>query len=156
MATEIERKFLVAGTGWKKLDLLKKVEIEQGYLHKSRECAIRVRVADSTGYMALKSKRVDIECEEYEYEIPVADAKAMMKYAVGPTVKKTRHYCRDAKNQVWEIDIFKGINRGLTMAEIELDSKKQVVDLPTWVGTEVSHDRRYTNVYLSEHKVPKK
>lgn len=153
MAKEIEKKFLVDGTSWKKQTILKKVDIEQGYLHKHRACTVRVRLAGDQGYITVKGPRVDIECDEFEYEIPKADAVAMLAMCPAPHIKKVRHYIRDDKNQMWEVDVFKGINRGLTIAEIELTSKKQVVTLPTWIGEEVSHDRRYTNAYLSDHKI---
>ena len=153
MAVEIERKFLVHDNMWKSLFLIKKVEIKQGYLHKTRNTTTRIRVADDLGYLTIKGPRVDIECAEYEYEVPLADAIEIMKMCIGPCIKKTRHYIRDEYDQVWDIDVFKGINRGLTIAEIELTSKNQLINIPSWVSTEVSHDRRYTNAYLADHKV---
>lgn len=153
---EIERKYLVKGDGWKRLTLLKKVNIEQGYLSKSRNMTVRIRVTDDTAYITLKGKRTDISCSEHEYEIPHEDGVELIQHSITPLVKKTRHYVRDEKGQVWDVDVFKGINRGLTMAEIELGDAKQAVHLPSWIGTEVSHDKRYTNVYLAENKVPRK
>jgi CYTH domain-containing protein len=155
MAQEIERKFLVKGDGWKKLTLLKKVEIEQGYLSKSRNMTVRIRVTDTTAFITIKGKRVDLTCDEFEYEIPHADGVALIAQSVTSLVRKTRSYVRDDKGQVWDIDVFKGINRGLTMAEFEMTSTKQVVHLPPWISTEVSHDKRYVNTYLAEHKVPR-
>jgi CYTH domain-containing protein len=155
MAQEIERKFLVKGTAWKNETILKVVEVDQGYLMKSRNMNIRVRLAGDTAFLTVKGKRVDISSPEYEYEIPMADALELIELSVTPRVRKTRHYVRDIKNQVWEVDVFKGVNRGLVMAEIELPSAKTIVTLPAWIGTEVSHDKRYANTYLAEHKVPR-
>lgn len=155
MANEIERKFLVKGDGWKKLTLLKKVNIEQGYLTKTRNITVRIRVTDDSAYLTIKGKKVDITVPEYEYEIPHADGVELIASSVTPLVRKVRHYVRDDKGQVWDIDVFKGINRGLTMAEIELTDAKQVVLLPSWIHAEVSHDKRYANTYLAEHKVPR-
>jgi adenylate cyclase len=155
MAVEIERKFLVKGSKWKDETILKVVEIDQGYLHKSPDLTVRIRLAGDDAMLTIKGKRVDVSTPEYEYEIPVADARELIEMSVTPRVRKTRHYVRDVKGHVWEVDVFKGINRGLVMAEIELSSAKQIVTLPTWIGTEVSHDERYVNTYLAEHKVPR-
>lgn len=155
MAQEIERKFLVKGNDWKKLTLLKKVEIEQGYLSKTRNMTVRIRVTDTAAFLTIKGKRVNLACDEFEYEIPHADGTQLIAQSVTSLVRKTRSYVRDEHGQVWDIDVFKGINRGLTMAEIEMSSVDQRVQLPSWVGAEVSHDKRYANTYLAEHKVPR-
>jgi adenylate cyclase len=154
MSVEIERKFLVCNNKWKDEVIIKTVEICQGYLVKNRNTTVRIRIADTTAYLTVKGKKVDISVPEFEYEIPLDDALQLIEMSVTPCISKTRHYIRDNKNQVWEVDLFKGINRGLVMAEIELQSDKQQVILPSWVGSEVSHDKRYTNTYLAEHKVP--
>lgn len=158
MAKEIEMKFLVANDKWKKMPLLKKVDIEQGYLVKSRAQTIRVRVTNDAAFLTVKGALKNLTRDEFEYEIPHADGVELLRMCATPHVRKTRHYLRDDKNQIWEIDIFKGINRGLTMAEIELEDEKQAktLVLPEWIGTDVSHDRRYTNAYLADHKVPRR
>lgn len=153
---EIERKYLVKSDGWKRLSLLKKIVIEQGYIHKAKGITVRVRVTDNTAFLAIKGPAKNLSREEYEYEIPRTDGIDMLKLCTPPLVRKTRHVLRDEKNQVWEVDIFKGINRGLIMAEIELESEKIIPVLPDWIGLEVSFDRRYTNTYLANHKVPRK
>lgn len=155
MAQEIERKFLVKGNTWKNEVILKTVDIVQGYLVKSRNMNVRIRIAGDAAFITVKGKRVGITCPEFEYEIPVADAQQLIEMSDTPHVRKTRHYVRDVRSQLWEVDVFKGINRGLVMAEIELQSAKEIVTLPAWIGTEVSHDERYVNTYLAEHKVPK-
>lgn len=154
MAQEHERKFLVVGKTWQRETLIKRVEIEQGYLHKSKDMNVRIRIAGDTGYLTIKGPKVDVSCPEFEYEIPLADAQEMIAMSVTPTVRKTRHYIRDDKGQVWDLDVFKGTNRGLVMAEIEMASPKDKISLPKWVGAEVTHDRRYANTYLAEHEVP--
>lgn len=156
MALEHERKFLVVGKTWQRETLIKRVEIEQGFLHKSPNMNVRVRIAGEQGFITIKGQKVDVTASEYEYEIPLADAQELIKMSVTPTVRKTRHYIRDEKGQVWDLDVFKGINRGLVMAEIELESPKDKVVLPKWAGAEVTHDRRYANTYLAEHEVPHK
>jgi adenylate cyclase len=155
MAQEIERKFLVKGNAWRKEVILKTVEIDQGYLHKSDDLNVRIRLAGDTAFITIKGKRVNMTSPEFEYEIPLADAEQLIEMCVTPRIRKTRHYVRDVKNQLWEVDVFKGPNRGLVMAEIELASPKQIVTLPSWISTEVSDDYRYTNTSLAEHKAPK-
>jgi adenylate cyclase len=51
---------------------------------------------------------------------------------------------------VWEVDEFLGGNAGLVVAEVELESAAQAIDLPDWVGAEVSDDVRYFNSYLAK------
>jgi adenylate cyclase len=90
-----------------------------------------------------------IERDEYEYEIPVGDAEEMLaNLCVGDIVRKTRHYI-EYKGLLWEVDEFHGANEGLVVAEVELESVDQEIPLPSWVGEEVSHDRRYKNAALS-------
>ena len=155
MAKEIERKFIVAKDGWKKLDLLKKHNIEQGYILNIADLAVRIRTSDDEAWLTIKTNGRGITRDEYEYQIPHADGLALIKKAA-VTLKKVRHYVRDEKNQLWEIDVFKGLNRGLVLAEIELLSARTHVDLPTWLGREVSEDAHYFNTYLVDHKVPTK
>jgi len=155
MPKEIERKFLVTGTGWKKLDLLKKQEITQGYLCSANDVTVRVRTTEDEAWLTVKMDSDGIERNEFEYAIPHDHGKSMLKKATS-IVKKVRHYVRDARNQLWEVDVFRGKNRGLIMAEIELPSARTSVDVPSWLGREVSLDPQYRNTYIAEHKVATK
>lgn len=155
MAKEIERKYLVAKDGWKKLDLLKKHNIEQGYIHDDGNLAVRIRITDEDAWLTIKCDGKGISRSEYEYQIPLKDGQALIKKAP-KTLKKTRSYVRDEKNQLWEIDQFKGLNRGLTLAEIELPSARTHVEIPEWLGREVSEDPNYLNTNLINSKVKTK
>jgi len=155
MAKEIERKFLVSSTGWKKWVLLKRVDIKQGYISKATSHVVRVRVSEHDATLTIKGPKKDITRDEFEYSIPVEDGNQLLKMCDGPIISKTRHYVQDPTHGVWEVDVYKGINRGLVVAEFEMTSSRQVVKLPEWVGKEVSHDKRYTNTYLATHKVEK-
>lgn len=155
MARETERKFIVTGDGWKKLTLLKKYNIEQGYIHSSTDISTRVRLTDDEAWLTIKANGRGITRDEFEYSIPHADGTQLIKKAP-KTLKKIRHYLRDEKNQVWEVDIFRGLNRGLILVEIELPSTKTRVEIPDWVGREVSTDAEYFNTYLVDHKVARK
>ncbi len=156
MALEIERKFLVATDGWKKHTLVKKVPIEQGYFSTGEKApVIRIRVTNEQAFMTIKSTQRGMTRKEFEYEIPLVDGEELIKACWRPTIKKTRHYIVDNFDQLWEIDIFRGVNKGLVLAEIELESEKQPVIIPEWLGREVTNDDRYRNVALGSTKVPK-
>jgi len=156
MAKEIERKFLVKSNAWKKNSLLKKVEIKQGYISKVNRCEVRVRVLDKAASMTIKGPKKGISRDEYEYPIPFKDGKKLLEMSVTPIISKTRYYVRDEAQQMWEVDVYKGINRGLVVAELELADAKQTIKLPSWIGKEVTHDKQYTNVHLTSNKAPKR
>ena len=150
MAQEIERKFLVTNDRWK--GIVPRVFYRQGYLSTVKERTVRVRTFADTAFLTIKGVSVGISRLEYEYEIPVDDANRLLsELCEKPILEKYRSKIKYG-NLVWEIDEFEGANRGLVIAEVELDSVDQVIDLPEWVGIEVSHDPRYFNSSLA--KVP--
>lgn len=150
MATEIERKFLVTGDSWR--DAVESQEhVMQGYLCNGTNATVRVRVKGDAAYLTIKGMMSGISRTEYEYNIPVADAEAMLKdLAVSPPIDKTRYRVRCGVH-LWELDVFAGENAGLVMAELELASEDEPFQLPDWAGDEVSDDLRYYNVNLSRH-----
>lgn len=146
MATEIERKFLVSDDSWRGLGSGSR--FRQGYLSTQPERTVRVRTAAGKGYLTIKGKTVDASRSEYEYEIPLADAEAMLDaLCERPLIEKTR-YRIDYQGLVWEVDEFEGENAGLVIAEVELASADQAVPLPAWVGEEVTTDPRFYNANL--------
>lgn len=145
---EIERKFLVDSSKWKPAD--DGTRISQAYLGLDPSPTVRIRIAGDKAFITIKGRSRSIARPEFEYEIPVDDAKELQKLAISEPVEKTR-YKIWYKNFLWEVDIFEGKNQGLVMAEIELDSEDQVFERPEWILQEVSADRRYYNSYLSEH-----
>jgi len=148
MAQEIERKFLVTGDAWRG-QVRSSERYRQGYLANDGRCSVRVRVAGAQAYLNIKSATPDIVRTEYEYPIPVAEGEEMLdQLCSGLLVEKTRHFV-DYGAHVWEIDVFEGVNRGLVIAEIELDHPDATFPRPPWAGAEVSDDPRYYNVYLS-------
>lgn len=155
MPSEIERKFLCSfNEATDSVNVVDVKRISQGYLSNGDTSAVRVRVSNESGYITVKSKRIGNVCDEYEYEIPLSDALSMLELSVTPLVVKTRYVVRDQFGQRWDVDSFTGINDGLKIAEIELDHPDQDVQLPSWVGTEVSHDKRFSNTYLAEYRAP--
>lgn len=149
MATEIERKFLVVNDSWREA-VFKSVRYRQGYLAGDKACSVRVRISDKDAHLNIKSATLGISRLEYDYPIPVEDADEMLdRLCTSPVVEKTRHYVRRG-GHVWEIDVFEGENKGLIVAEIELNSEDEAFERPSWVGEDVSHDTRYYNVALAE------
>lgn len=153
MAREIERKFLVKGEAWKSQAFAKK-HYAQGYLNDISQpgslSSIRIRIEDNKGMLNIKSLEIGLSRDEYEYEIPLADAKRMLHtLAVGPIIEKIRYFIQ-LENHLWEVDEFLGENKGLVVAEVEMASEQEQVQLPDWVGQEVTHLPRYYNVSLSK------
>ena len=150
MAHEIERKFLVTGDGWN-TQVSKHVDYRQGYLASDKSCSIRIRVSDTRAHLNIKSATLGVERLEYEYEIPLGDAHEMLdRLSCGPLVEKTRYYVPQG-GHTWEIDVFKGDNAGLIVAEIELARADEPFERPAWLGEEVSEDPRYYNVCLARN-----
>jgi adenylate cyclase len=145
VATEIERKFLVTGEGWRQAHPHR---LSQAYLNRDRERTVRVRIADDKGFLTIKGKTQGISRAEFEYDIPLADAQQLLKLSDGPVVEKNRHivFHQGCK---WEVDEFLGENAGLVLAEIELDSEDAVFERPSWLGEEVTQDPRYANSNLA-------
>ena len=148
MGQEIERKFLPASDDWR--GLATGTSYRQGYLCANREQTVRVRLAGDTGFITIKGPTQGISRAEFEYPIPVADARELLELCSLPLIEKTR-YRIDCAGLVWEVDEFFGENLGLVLIEVELSSPEQRVLLPDWVGEEVSGDARYTNAMLSRY-----
>lgn len=146
MGKEIERKFLVKGAAWRNSS--QGVLYRQGYLNSAKECTVRVRLAGDKGFLTIKGLTVGAARAEYEYEIPAADAEAMLDdLAEKPLIEKIRYKISYA-GLIWEIDEFMGDNAGLVVAEVELDSETQAISKPDWAGEEVTGDARYFNSNL--------
>jgi adenylate cyclase len=146
MAIEIERKFLVVGEEWRSAPA---VYFCQGYLNRAKERTVRVRVAGDLGYLTIKGVSEGASRAEFEYEIPLADAKQLLALCDGPVIEKYRRKVEVA-GKTWEVDEFLGANAGLVVAEIELEAEDQAFELPVWVGEEVTGDDRYYNSTLTK------
>ena len=149
MPLEIERKFLVQGEPWRSAE--PGIPYTQGYMLTGPPTSVRVRIAGTHGYVTIKGDRGPGVRLEYEYEIPVGEAREMLDaLCTGHTVEKTRYRVAH-HGHTWEVDVFHGENAGLVVAEIELDAPDAPFDMPPWLAAEVTHDRRYLNSYLSHH-----
>lgn len=150
MATEIERKFLVTNDLWREHVISSSV-LKQAYLSTRKEATVRVRIADDRAFLTIKSATVGISRAEFEYEIPLEEAEAMLQLRQGGAIIEKTRYRVNCGDHVWDLDIFHGENDGLKIAEVELESETEEFQLPEWVGAEVSHDHRYLNANLIEH-----
>ena len=148
---EIERKFLVSSDAFKN-DALRKNHIAQGYLNSTPERTVRVRIKGDTGYLTIKGKsnETGLSRFEWEKEIPLEEAKALLLLCEKGIIEKNRYEVQVGKH-LFEVDEFFGENEGLLLAEVELQSESEFFEKPHWLGDEVTQDQRYYNSYLSQH-----
>ncbi len=149
MPREIERKFLLKNDSWRSL-AHRRQGMSQGYLAGTERVSLRVRIGGDHAHLNIKSGGLVASRLEYEYEIPVGEARELLALCPGPVVEKTRHYVEFGGFE-WEVDEFSGANAGLVVAELELEAEDQVFPRPAWLGVEVTQLRRYYNVCLVEH-----
>lgn len=147
MPQEIERKFLVNGEY--KPHAASHSRIMQGYISSRRGATVRVRIRDERGYLTIKgaSNASGTSRYEWEREIPLAEARELMKLCEPGVIDKTR-YLVPWGSHVFEVDEFYGDNRGLTVAEVELASEDEPFEHPPFLGEEVTGDARYYNSHL--------
>lgn len=146
MGTEIERKYLVRGDAWRAG--ARGTRLRQGYLSSDPARTVRVRSAGAAAWLTIKGPPAGRVRAEFEYPIPVADATILLDtLCERPLIDKVRHVVVHA-GHTWEIDEFQGENAGLVIAEVELDHAEEPVELPPWVGAEVTDDPRYQNANL--------
>lgn len=149
MGTEIERKFLVLHAEWH--PAVPGDACIQGYLAYGPPVAVRVRIMGGAATLNVKTATVSITRHEFEYTIPLDDARDLIAHSCqGAVIEKTR-YCVEYGGKTWEVDVFEGANAGLIVAEIELDSEDERFVRPPWLGREVSGDPRYLNTSLCRH-----
>jgi adenylate cyclase len=149
MSFEIERKFLVRGNHWQKL-ATRRTSLRQAYLASNGKASIRIRI---NGYgaakLTIKSRPLDLRRLELEYDIPVLEAEALMQLRQGSVIEKARQVipCGDF---AWEVDVFLGDNYGLVIAEVELRHEHQPIELPPWIGAEITGQPQYYTSSLAQ------
>jgi adenylate cyclase len=149
MPREIERKFLLKSDAWR-ADVRRRALMSQGYLASGRRVSVRVRVAGDEAWLNIKAGGLVASRREYEYAVPVAEARELLELAEGPLIEKTRHFVEHG-GKTWEIDEFHGANEGLVVAELELEREDEPFARPAWLGKEVTDLERYYNVRLVTH-----
>ena len=152
MGVEIERKFLVKGDF--RREATGSSRITQGYICSQPGRTVRVRIRGERGYLTIKgaTDARGMSRQEFEYEIPVADAERLMALCEPGAIDKERFLVPRGKH-TWEVDLFHGANEGLVLAEIELASEEEPFERPDWLGEEVTGDRRYYNSELTKHPI---
>ncbi len=148
MAVEIERKFLVNSKDFK-TSAHKETRIIQGYLSSVPERTVRVRTKGDKGFLTIKGIGNESGASRYEWEqeITVDDAKALLTICEPGVIDKTRYLVSVGKH-TYEVDEFYGENQGLTVAEVELNSEDESFEKPKWLAEEVTGDVRYYNSML--------
>ncbi len=149
MAKEIERKFLVTDQKYKNL-ANREEEIAQGYISVDPDRTVRVRIKGCKAYLTVKTRNHGMTRNEWEYSVPVEDAREMLAECCGNILSKTRYYVPAGNGLTWEIDEFHGVHEGLTVAEIELPAENAAFSLPAFIGKEVTGDPAYYNSSLSK------
>jgi adenylate cyclase len=154
MPLEIERKFLVTCEGWRAA-AHQVVPMAQGYINDmgamdrgEQKASVRVRIQGDAAFLNLKSRELGHTRQEFDYQIPVADARALLALCVGGVVDKRRHYVNH-EGHLWEVDEFLGDNAGLVVAEIELEHADEAFVKPVWAGRQVTDAARYYNLALA-------
>ena len=146
MGIEIERKFL---TDTDKLPpLTNGYTIKQGYIQTADHTTVRVRIRNQDAFLTIKGKSVGARRLEFEYPIPLQDANDMLDDLCQSSVIDKTRYLIENEGHTWEVDIFEGSNKGLVVAEVELESEEETFIFPSWVTKEVTNDIRYFNSNL--------
>lgn len=150
MGVEIERKFLVKDESWR-VSALPGTRYSQGYLASSPRCSVRVRTGGERAWLNIKGATVGASRAEFEYPLPLADAKIMLETLCEASLVDKTRYLVVVGAHTWEVDVFHGANDGLVMAEIELARVDESFERPPWAGEEVTADVRYYNARLAVH-----
>lgn len=150
MAFEIERKFLVKGDF--RNEAVKAFRISQGYLSSVPERTVRVRLMDERGFITVKGagNKSGTTRFEWERELPFAEAEELLKICEPGIIEKTR-YEVSYGGHLFEIDEFSGENTGLVIAEVELNAENEYIEMPAWLGKEITGERRYFNSALKDN-----
>ena len=154
MGIEIERKFLVTSDDWRAAAHAV-IPMAQGYINDmaamdsgAQKASVRVRIQGEDAYLNIKSRELGHTRQEFDYPVPVSEARELLALCVGGLIDKRRHLVQHG-GLLWEVDEFLGDNAGLVVAEVELESADQVFAKPDWAGAEVTDELRYYNLALA-------
>lgn len=147
---EIERKFLVKSDGFKKT-ATSQTRIVQGFLNTDPDRTVRVRIRGDQGFLTVKgaSNESGTTRFEWETEITTAEAANLIDLCEAGILEKVR-YEVPFGNHVFEVDEFLGENKGLIIAEVELNHEDERFEKPDWLGEEVTGQVQYYNSQLSK------
>lgn len=148
MGIEIERKFLVKKDKWAQVVKEERSLFRQGYILSDSQKTVRVRLTDTEAFLTIKGQTVGASRHEFEYSIPMEDARHMLDNFCNSELSKIRYFIPH-DGHTWEVDEFLGQNEGLIVAEIELSSEDEQFSLPDWVDKDVTAEKKYTNSNLA-------
>tara|TARA_B100000965_G_scaffold83995_1_gene67628 strand:+ start:835 stop:1335 length:501 start_codon:yes stop_codon:yes gene_type:complete len=152
MGIEIERRFLVKNEDWRSKEILSE-DFSQAYLDSnSDEWTVRIRIINNKqAYITLKSFLNGFTNYEFEYQIPITDAIELFNLSKNK-ITKTRYQLKlDNKN--WVVDSFKDLNSSLTIAEIELNSEAEHIQIPSWCEQEITGIKSFSNASLAKKPI---
>jgi len=149
MAIEIERKYEVKLHLWEKVRPQECLHIRQAYLSSDNATTVRIRTSNRNAYITIKGKTIHLSRPEFEYPIPYDDALQLMQLSTLSIVEKNR-YEYMYKGKKWEVDEFLGSNKGLIVAEIELEQEGELFSIPEFIGEEQTADPRFRNSNLAK------
>lgn len=148
MSVEIERKYRVTDTSYRQ-GATRCTYYKQGYISVAPSGTVRIRIAGNQAFITIKGTTTGCSRQEFEYSIPVADASQMLDTLCLPGIIEKKRYLYPYAGHTWEIDEFMGDNDGLIVAEIELQCESESIELPPFIGREVTGDTRYYNSCLA-------
>ena len=152
MPIEIERKFLLTNDDWKS-QAVRRIHIRDGLIANNNGNKARVRIADADATITVKSRRRGPIRTEFEYAIPYSDALEILQTMCdGRVLDKVRHFIPYA-GSLWHVDVYEGIFSGVVLAEVELLHADQELDLPPWIGDEVTNDPRYRKINMRRQRI---
>ena len=148
MPLEIERKFLVNDPSFMEKSY-KKHFVKQGFLNTDKNRIVRVRILDDKSFLTIKgvSNSSGTTRFEWEKEISLQDGKELLLLCENNPIEKERYLIKN-KKYTFEVDVFLGENKGLIIAEIELDAENEKFEKPSWLGAEVTGQLKYYNSNL--------
>lgn len=150
MKIEAKRKFLVSGQGWK-ASVVKTIHLRDGLVMHMPGTKLRVRREAERAFLTLKGPRTGLSRREFNYEIPLNDADILLAdHCEGLLVERIRHLLHFG-GLVWIVDVYEGALEGVITAEVELDYPHQDIELPGWVGTEVTGNPAYLHANMLQH-----
>ncbi|WP_282069652.1 CYTH domain-containing protein [Olleya namhaensis] len=148
---EIERKFLVQSDVFKD-QAFKSTRIVQGFLNTHKKRTVRVRLKGDDGFLTIKGESSSSGLSRFEWEksIPKEEAEQLLQLCEEGVIDKIRYEVQ-VDGHIFEVDEFFGDNKGLIVAEVELNSETEQFTKPSWLGQEVTGDVRYYNSQLSNN-----
>lgn len=146
LGIEIERKFLIGKMPGEKP--IRTHTIRQGYIAREGNNSVRVREKDGQFILSIKTNHQSGGRNELEYNISKEEGEVLFSSLSHNAIIKTREVY-EIKNLIWEVDIFEGANKGLIIAEVELDDANQAIDFPDWIGPEVTELSKFYNANIA-------